>query len=137
MQTPLDRQTSAPVDALASGLIPPAPGGLTVLTLLTGVGLLALVGWYTLRQVPLVDFRQPPDATIQFSLDINTAPVQELALLPGIGPTMAERIIADRRDHGPFQSIDDITRVPGIGPVTLEQIRSSIRPLPPRRQEPH
>ena len=136
MQTPLDRQTSFPVDAPARGLIPPAPGGLTVLTLLTGAGLLALLGWLTLRPVTLVDFRQPPDATIRFSLDINTAPVQELSLLPGIGPTMAKRIIADRHDHGPFQSIDDIARVPGIGPVTLEQIRPSIRPVPFSRQEP-
>jgi competence protein ComEA len=135
MQSPLDRPTTPPRDAPTGGLIPPTPGGLTVLTLLTAAGLLVLLGWLVLRPVPLVDFRRPPPAAIRFSLDINTAPAQELALLPGIGPAMAERIIADRRERGPFKSVDDVARVPGIGPVTLEQIRSSIRPLP-HGQEP-
>ncbi len=43
--------------------------------------------------------------------------------LEGIGPAMAQRIIADREMNGPFSSIDDVGRVPGIGVVTLDRIR--------------
>ena len=56
-------------------------------------------------------------------IDLNTATARELELLPSIGPTMAERIIAYRETNGPFASIDDVENVPGIGPKTLESIR--------------
>ena len=63
------------------------------------------------------------------SIDINTASKDELMLLPGIGETYAERIVIDRQDHGPFRSVDDLTRVKGIGTKTLARIREFIRPI--------
>lgn len=58
-------------------------------------------------------------ASVIRKLDINTATAAELDLLPRIGPTLAARIIADREEHGPFGSLDDLTRVHGIGTKTV------------------
>ncbi len=60
-----------------------------------------------------------PDSRI----DINSASLAQLDLLPGIGPGLAERIVADRLTNGWFTSVDDLTRVPGIGPRIIERIR--------------
>lgn len=47
--------------------------------------------------------------------------------LPGLGPVLAERIVADREARGPFRTAEDLLRVPGIGPKRLERIRASVR----------
>jgi len=59
-------------------------------------------------------------------ININTASVEELDSLPGIGPTIAQRIIDYREENGPFQTIDDIVNVSGIGPATFENIKELI-----------
>lgn len=56
------------------------------------------------------------------SVDLNAATFEELQSLPGIGPTLAQRIIA----HRPYTSVDDLDRVPGIGAKTLEKLRPTI-----------
>jgi competence protein ComEA len=48
-------------------------------------------------------------------INLNSASAEELEQLPGVGPVLAERIIADREANGPFASIDDLSRVPGVG----------------------
>ncbi len=48
-------------------------------------------------------------------VNINTAGEAELEELPGIGPSTAQKIIADRDANGPYKSLDDLKRVPGIG----------------------
>jgi len=48
-------------------------------------------------------------------LDLNTAAVKDLQELPGIGPELAERIVAYREEHGAFASVEEIMEVPGIG----------------------
>ncbi|NBC00694.1 MAG: hypothetical protein GVY15_07525 [Bacteroidetes bacterium] len=53
---------------------------------------------------------------------LNTADAAALQRLPGIGPALAERIMAYRAAHGPFARVSDITRVSGIGPRTLERL---------------
>lgn len=52
-------------------------------------------------------------------VDVNTAGVDELVRLNGIGPALAARIIEYREEHGPFSSLDHLTRVQGIGSHTL------------------
>jgi competence protein ComEA len=59
-------------------------------------------------------------------VNINTATVEELNSLPGIGQTTAQAIVDYRLEHGPFQAIEDIQNVPGIGPATFEQIKDYI-----------
>ena len=59
-------------------------------------------------------------------ININTASAKELAMLPGIGKTYAERIVAHRLKYGPFVSVDELTNVEGIGNKRLESIRQYI-----------
>ena len=59
-------------------------------------------------------------------ININTATAQELTALPGVGPGIAERIIAHREAHGPFRIIEEITDVSGIGERRFEDIRELI-----------
>lgn len=59
-------------------------------------------------------------------IDINTADVDTLSTLPGIGPTLAQRIIDYRDTYGPFYYIEDIMNVEGIGPDTFENIKDLI-----------
>jgi competence ComEA-like helix-hairpin-helix protein len=56
-------------------------------------------------------------------IDVNRAEVGEMALLPGVGPILARRIIQYRRQHGPFESVEALGRVDGIGSRTLQGIR--------------
>jgi competence protein ComEA len=56
-------------------------------------------------------------------LDLNTADARALVALPGIGPALAGRIVAERAARGPFASPDDLLRVPGLGAGRLERIR--------------
>lgn len=48
-------------------------------------------------------------------INLNQADAGELDVLPGIGPVLAERIVADREANGPFASLDDLGRVAGVG----------------------
>ncbi len=59
-------------------------------------------------------------------ININTASVEALDALPGIGPAFAQRIVDYRQANGPFQRIEDITNVSGIGPATFEKIKDRI-----------
>jgi competence protein ComEA len=63
-------------------------------------------------------------------VDVNAASAAELTRLPGIGPALAERIVASRAADGPFRSADDLARVPGIGPATVERLRPLVSATP-------
>ena len=59
-------------------------------------------------------------------VNINTADAVQLDALPGVGPSTAAKIVADRETNGPFASPDDLGRIPGIGPKKLEQLKPLI-----------
>lgn len=56
-------------------------------------------------------------------ISLNKASKNDLLELPGVGPAMADRIIADRREHGPFKHVEDLKRVKGIGSKKFEKLR--------------
>ena len=68
-------------------------------------------------------------------VDPNTAAVDELVRLPGIGEVLAARIVAYREEHGPFASVDGLLAVSGIGPVVLDGIRALVE-IGPEEEPP-
>ena len=55
-------------------------------------------------------------------VNVNSADAQTLQLLPGVGPVVSARVIADREANGPYSTLAAMTRVSGIGPRTVERI---------------
>ena len=66
-------------------------------------------------------------APLGAKVDLNAADATQLDALPGIGPSTAAKIVADRAASGRFKSVDDLGRVPGIGPKKLDQLRPLVR----------
>jgi competence ComEA-like helix-hairpin-helix protein len=59
-------------------------------------------------------------------VDLNTASMDELAELPGIGDLLAQNIVAHREAYGEFSNLDDLSRVAGIGPSTIDDLRGQV-----------
>jgi competence ComEA-like helix-hairpin-helix protein len=64
-----------------------------------------------------------PTPTQPDRLNLNQADATALSTLPGVGPALAERIVAHRQQIGPFTSLGDLTGVRGIGPALVERLR--------------
>lgn len=60
-------------------------------------------------------------------VDLNTATLEQLDGLPGVGPVLAQRILDWRASHGHFASIDQLAEVGGIGERKLADIRPKVR----------
>ena len=60
------------------------------------------------------------------SVHLNSATVSDLERLPGVGPVLAERIIAYRELHGPFSAVEDLLDIAGIGEAKLAALRDSV-----------
>lgn len=60
------------------------------------------------------------------AVNINTATLEELEQLPGVGPAKAQAIIDDRTQNGKFKSAEDLKRVKGIGDSTFDKLKSEI-----------
>jgi competence protein ComEA len=71
---------------------------------------------------PAMPVTRLPRHELDFQVDLNQATWAELVQLPGIGPSLADRILADREQNGNFQRRSDLGRVHGIGPVILERV---------------
>jgi competence protein ComEA len=69
-----------------------------------------------------------PGAAAAGPVHLNTATVEQLDELPGVGPVTAQKIIEYREQHGAFSSVDDLDAIPGIGPARLEQLRELVAP---------
>ena len=59
-------------------------------------------------------------------IDVDRAGAVELTRLPGIGPALANRIVADRQSHGAFGNIAGLRRVRGLGPSLLDRLRGHL-----------
>jgi len=78
------------------------------------------------RVTPPASVPRPEDGAIT-PVDLNSATHSDLMSLPGIFPDIAGRIIAYRRDHGGFATVEGLDSVKGIGPKTLARLRPYLR----------
>jgi len=103
------------------------------LALAAAVALVAIAAVAIYQGAPrgdLIDIDRAEPLEYRFAVDINQADWPELVPLPGIGETLARRIVEHRAAHGPFLEHDRLTDVKGIGPKTLEKLRPHLLPLP-------
>jgi competence protein ComEA len=103
---------------------------------LVAAALAAMAGWWASHggwRGGQIEIDRAEPLAARFEVDINAADWPELLLLPGVGPTLAHRIVDSRQAAGPFADHEDLRRVRGIGPKTLEQLRPYLRPMPGRR----
>lgn len=78
----------------------------------------------------LIDIDRADPLKASYRVDINQAKWPELLQLPGLGETLARRIVSDRLQQGPFESVEELDRVNGIGPRTMERLRPYLIPIP-------
>jgi competence protein ComEA len=98
----------------------------------TAASLVAIAAWWLWQgqlSSRLIDIERAEPVAIDFKIDVNTADWVELTLMPGIGPELARRIVADRDAKGPFRQTNDLRRVRGIGPKTLDGMKPYLLPL--------
>ena len=75
--------------------------------------------------VPVPEPTAEPDPPIvePTALNLNAAEAAALTGLPGVGPTLAARIVAYREENGPFGDVDELSQVQGVGAALVEQVR--------------
>jgi competence protein ComEA len=71
----------------------------------------------------LVTISSPTKKPPAQPININTADSAQLQLVPGIGPSTAEKILQMRKSYGTFKSVNDLMAIRGIGPKRLEKMR--------------
>jgi competence protein ComEA len=76
--------------------------------------------------LPLVAQGAAAPAATPEKIDVNRATSAELESLPGVGPSLAQRILDYRKEHGPFQRIEDLMNVQGIGEKNFLRIREHV-----------
>ena len=81
----------------------------------------------------VVSAADPQSGPLKPRIDVNNAPKETIETLPGVGPKLADEIIAGR----PYKTIDELDRVKGIGPKKLAQIRPRVMILPMRADAAH
>lgn len=78
------------------------------------------------KNAEITDHVPTEEETSNGKIDINSASVHQLQMLPNIGEVLAERIVEYRNQNGPFSTIDDLLWVNGIGEKTLDDLRQYI-----------
>lgn len=78
--------------------------------------------------VPAADTSVEAEANVdeQGRIDLNTASLEQLDAITGVGPVIAQRILDYRLQIGRFSSVDQLLDVSGIGPKTLEKMRDQV-----------
>ena len=103
--------------------------GVAVMVAIVLVAMGVWLGWQAGIEDRLVHFDRAEPAQVKFQIDLNRAGWPELAQLPGIGETLARRIVESRESHGPFVNHDELDLVRGIGPKKLDAARPYLRPM--------
>ena len=99
---------------------------LLVLTLIFALGFMFTPTAFFNASTGVVCAEEEMKAEVAKKVNINTASVEELAALKGIGEKTAQAIVEYRDANGPFKSIEDIKNVKGIGDKKFEDLKDSI-----------
>ena len=70
----------------------------------------------------------PGGAAAAGPVHLNSATLEQLDALPGVGPVTAQKILDYRQQHGAFGSVDELDAIAGIGPARLETLRGLVAP---------
>lgn len=112
-----------------SDAAPPLSGDQVLGFVFLALALMVIVGGVALFRWVITE-PEAADPPLSFRVDVNTADAATLQLLPGVGPSIAQRIIEERQRRR-FDSADDLLRVDGIGPRTAERMTPYIVFTPP------
>lgn len=95
---------------------------------LAAIAIAATLVAYAARQIATdAPTNAPAARDVHYHININTADADELQLLPGVGPSIAQRIVDARTSGGPFTSAHDLTRVNGIGTKIVRRLAPYVR----------
>jgi competence ComEA-like helix-hairpin-helix protein len=101
---------------------------------------LCVIGWSTWQWLALrtrtIDIDEGRRTKLRFEVDLNRAPAAEFANLPGVGPKLAEEIVAHRQQIGRFGRFEDLLNVSGIGQAKFKAILPFLRSLEPPPAQP-
>jgi len=90
------------------------------------VAILAVFGLSSFVPVAAVAAGKAVAAEVVETVQLNQATAEQLQSLPGIGPALAERIVAYRKENGPFKSLDQLTEVRGIGQSKFDAFKDRL-----------
>ena len=136
IDTPAERCYNQPQTRGGSGITGDAPRHILdltrreriIVTALAGILLCALALRWAVRskwwrdQPQVVQYQHD----IDYRIDLNSASAAELRWLPDVGESRSHAIVKYRKRHGPFKSVDDLSRVHGINVDVVERIRPYI-----------
>jgi len=103
-----------------------------VIALCVAAALASLAAYWLLHgghRGELIEIDRATPRDPQFNIDLNKAEWPEFTVLPSIGEVLAKRIVASRKNDGPFRDHADLMRVRGIGPRTLERVAPYLLPM--------
>src|SRR5579883_2881961 len=127
----MDATSPGPTPPLIPGPSPTPPATPWPVSAQTALILILVAGIFFL--LGRLSQQRPEAATVapeRAALDLNRATHAELRLLPGVGDSLAERIVDHRRQHGSFRKVDDLRQVSGVGPKTLDRLRPRVAVMP-------
>lgn len=103
-----------------------AAGGVLHAKDLVGINLAARVADGQLLLIGVAGGAPSGSAAGSGPLNLNSATVDQLDALPGVGPVLAQRIVSWRDAHGGFRSVDDLQQVTGIGPSKFDDLKTLV-----------
>jgi competence protein ComEA len=119
---------------MTAGVLTPSLASLRCMIVLAAMAV-AFGAWEASQRKASVDDDEtangPSSSWPDMRIDINSASAAELAILPGIGEGLAERIVRDREAHGAFAVVQDLQRVPGLGETIIDRLSPFAIARPP------
>jgi competence protein ComEA len=116
---------TVPLAAPAPAPAPASGGGSSIGAIAIAAAVLIAVIGLNVAIVALRRRRRPP-AAVEAEF-LNTATVRELVQVPGIGPRLAQRILAYREERGALRSVEELRGLPGMNEARLAGMRSAAR----------